>query len=771
MAHQLCPICKQFSFSLHLEEDCASLGCNVMDFTVISLHSELLLHTPSLRELGASATSGCHLCSLFFVGLQSATRISTKSHCIPREGVFAFFTSRTTNPWQIFEEVTLISGDAITAFPVACVPGVRCIEPGYPGNRPSPGICDARHVIFRAVYMGVEEEGGLLRSGQLYDVFDIKGDFWLVRRAQYDKYRRHWEYTKLWWPGTEFGRYAYPIHADCSCGKGVWELPLIDNFVYGPSRANPEALLPLIKDWMQLCNHTHPRCQLRSTPTFPSLLIAIKDGEQGQLCLVDGTACGEKYVTLSYRWGSKHNEGYVTTLSNIDSRRNGFLLCDLPATIRDTITLVHWLGIQHVWIDAICIIQDCHDDWTREGGRMNEIYSSSYLTISADTSLDTDAGLFHQRNLLGWQTCIHPTILKPWDRSTPGPHYGTFPGNALGRSKLTGSPVPTGARAICCGIAPAKLCMDTNILSNRGWILQERILSRRILHWSTYEMSWECNELIASERQPAGQAGIEPYRKWTPRDAIETPWKRFRELLYPNSEHTDEEGFPREMKCGDWHDFVREFSRRELTYKADRLSAMSGLANAFGKAVRSPPANYFFGLWRETLLFDICWFVAEAHNDIERNTEVPSFSWASITTAVEFIDMSRVQVVKRNIDVALVQTEPPSITLCGVIINANTLAAKTPINVFRVEDEGFRDAAIWDQPNAILGDEIVCLRLGINPHFDHAQAEPTSLTFLGLLLEPIQGANRPTYRRVGFYDGLKPDFDMEEMEKSTVTIV
>ena len=116
------------------------------------------------------------------------------------------------------------------------------------------------------------------------------------------------------------------------------------------------------------------------------------------------------------------------------------------------------------------IIQDSHENWTREGGQMDQIYASSYMTISADTSSGTNTGFLHQRDVVGWQTCVHPDILVPWDRPTPGQHYGTYPGHTLGRSKLIGSPVPRGASGICCGIVPAKVFMDTSILADRGWI-------------------------------------------------------------------------------------------------------------------------------------------------------------------------------------------------------------------------------------------------------------------------------------------------------------
>lgn len=41
-------------------------------------------------------------------------------------------------------------------------------------------------------------------------------------------------------------------------------------------------------------------------------------------------------------------------------------------------------------------------------------------------------------------------------------------------------------------------------LLERGWVLQERAMSRRILHFAKHCVYWECQELKASEFRPSG---------------------------------------------------------------------------------------------------------------------------------------------------------------------------------------------------------------------------------------------------------------------------
>jgi hypothetical protein len=46
------------------------------------------------------------------------------------------------------------------------------------------------------------------------------------------------------------------------------------------------------------------------------------------------------------------------------------------------------LSKHSIWIDAVRIIQDCSDDWRRESAWMSDIYSGSFLDISASALSD-----------------------------------------------------------------------------------------------------------------------------------------------------------------------------------------------------------------------------------------------------------------------------------------------------------------------------------------------------------------------------------------------
>jgi len=103
-------------------------------------------------------------------------------------------------------------------------------------------------------------------------------------------------------------------------------------------------------------------------------------------------------------------------------------------------------GFKYLWVDALCIVQGPRGDWTTESAKMADVYGGAFLTISAAISLDVQHGFQeslteHFRSLK--KRKLHPTF---------NPLYG------------------------------------------RGWALQERILSPRVLIFGKGGMFWECRE-------------------------------------------------------------------------------------------------------------------------------------------------------------------------------------------------------------------------------------------------------------------------------------
>lgn len=69
-------------------------------------------------------------------------------------------------------------------------------------------------------------------------------------------------------------------------------------------------------------------------------------------------------MPLSHRWGTERFLKLITR--NIRSMQRGFEVSDLPETFSDTITITQRFGVQYLWIDSLCILQDLKEDWRHE---------------------------------------------------------------------------------------------------------------------------------------------------------------------------------------------------------------------------------------------------------------------------------------------------------------------------------------------------------------------------------------------------------------------
>ncbi|KAK0715889.1 hypothetical protein B0H67DRAFT_447179, partial [Lasiosphaeris hirsuta] len=50
----------------------------------------------------------------------------------------------------------------------------------------------------------------------------------------------------------------------------------------------------------------------------------------------------------------------------------------LPKTFKDAIRVTRYLGLDHLWIDSLCIIQDSAENWRAESGMMTETRPRSW---------------------------------------------------------------------------------------------------------------------------------------------------------------------------------------------------------------------------------------------------------------------------------------------------------------------------------------------------------------------------------------------------------
>jgi hypothetical protein len=191
----------------------------------------------------------------------------------------------------------------------------------------------------------------------------------------------------------------------------------------------------------------------------------------------DGLAKDIKHFAFSHCWGCAGSfkltsDNYLESLQKVD-------YADLSKNMRHATKIVLRLGGNYIWIDSVCIIQDSTEDFDGEITKMGSVYSGAYCTIASTGSPSGDDGCFHERNSLS---------LRPCEIGVSSPQE-LLPGAIYARRD---------------DIFAFERGVDKAPLNKRAWCLQERLLSRRILHFGAEMIYWECHQRAASELNPNG---------------------------------------------------------------------------------------------------------------------------------------------------------------------------------------------------------------------------------------------------------------------------
>jgi len=135
---------------------------------------------------------------------------------------------------------------------------------------------------------------------------------------------------------------------------------------------NDEIDFDLVKRWITVCKTEHDsKCDGHETDNTPAKRLIDVDSS----CIVDCSTVKE-YLTLSYVWGMAAQ--FMLTKDVVeDSRNKGFfesLGTKIPQSIRDAMQVCRNIGVRHLRVDALCIVQDDDEDKKDQIGLMDEIY-------------------------------------------------------------------------------------------------------------------------------------------------------------------------------------------------------------------------------------------------------------------------------------------------------------------------------------------------------------------------------------------------------------
>jgi hypothetical protein len=345
----------------------------------------------------------------------------------------------------------------------------------------------------------------------------------------------------------------------------------------------------MLQKWQSICRQNHPDCM--QLAYRPRRLLHVGGGDVSYLRL---QACSEnlmpstpEYAALSYIWGGPQQ--FLTLRDNVDAKMARIEIEDLPGTLRDAVLVCRAIGMQWLWVDALCIIQDDPQDKLEQLKDMGKVYQSASLTIIAATSVGSNEGFLAAT----FENAILP--FQRFRRTTSNGREGSI---SLIK-KLPNSPrFP---------------------IESRGWALQERLLSHRRLFFHHGRIDWVCREshLFAGSTSSYSVNLI---------DEAVTRGNRYISESSLSDINSDVG-----LQIQRWYMLCYQLSMRKLSDPHDRFPALSGIAQEFR---RNFPAigDYVAGLWTTNLAQQLLWRISRYAEWKYRLDEFmgPSWSWVSI---------------------------------------------------------------------------------------------------------------------------------------------
>lgn len=228
------------------------------------------------------------------------------------------------------------------------------------------------------------------------------------------------------------------------------------------------------------------------------------------------------------------------------------------------------------------ILQGDADDWKEAASTMASIYEHAFVTIAAAASNDSDEGLFRDNGLRHWKldnTPLHVSRCRLRDFPYKGQNISSEAGTERKFWPLL----------------------------DRAWVFQERLMSPRIIHFTRYQIIWECRSTLMSETQMAD---------------FDEDWTA---VNYQKGVNKQPHKFPREDTIATWHHSVNHHNSLDLTYEEDRLPAIAALVERMTR-IRGGDM-YIAGIWVSSLLQDLAWVASPS--TLKSTYSLPSWTWAS----------------------------------------------------------------------------------------------------------------------------------------------
>jgi hypothetical protein len=256
---------------------------------------------------------------------------------------------------------------------------------------------------------------------------------------------------------------------------------------------------------------------------------------------------------------------------------------DIPKTIRDAMAVTSMLGFNCLWIDALCIQQDNELDQRRQICKMDRVYSCAALTI---VSTEPHAN------------CEIPGLHK----DTRAPNQTVC---RVGKISLINT-LPTLSQTL-----------SASVWDTRGWTLQEKVLSKRLLIFTSSQVYWLCNAAVYAE-----DTNLETFADtWSLEDALRSYEGRSYEA--GSMERIYKPSLNDSPPEDNYRLLLKLYMMRDLTQHSDAINAFTTLLNVLAPKMGS----HHWGLPKLRFTWPILWRL-HGHFPERRRKVFPSWSWA-----------------------------------------------------------------------------------------------------------------------------------------------
>jgi hypothetical protein len=518
-----------------------------------------------------------------------------------------------------------------------------------------------------------------------------------------------------------------------------------------------ENIVRLTSRWIRNCRDSHRQCRhpdaQNNIDWLPSRLVdvGIDDNTQPPRLSLPSKDQGSKnpeYVALSYAWGPGSNHSFKTTASNLQAMLESLPFSQLPKTIQDAIIFTRKLGFRYLWVDALCILQsegpddmNHKEDWSREAARFGYYYQNATVTLSATGAESSEEGLFLPRPAQAFD--LEPVILRRKCPTGEIREISILPKVPSWISEIKGA-----------------------ALYERGWAIQERMLSTRVVHFANNMVLWECHERRATEIDHDGLS-LKDRDSGMVYEEVSDFMPVFRNL--------QRQGKEANQVTREWYSFIEGYTSAKFTFAGDRLPALSGISALIQKYI---PQRYGAGLWQSAVPEGLAW-LRETDSDVgathlvdspgnieDFQVELPSWSWATSRGPVRFL--SWLDTWETSLKVELWEVKSAGVDTSGQVLGAQ-LRVRGPFGLFDLSEFGLKTrvdpesrtrllehegqvdytrAAFMDAEMTTQWVSKACPCILVGTAYVPGSGRTDGVTGCALILEPTGGIDE--YRRIGF---------------------